>query len=151
YAHERRVIHRDVKPSNILIDGYGQPHLTDFGLAHRDEGEITVTVDGQILGTPAYMSPEQALGEHRRIDRRSDVYSMGVMLYRMIPGELPFRGTKRMLIHQVQYEEPRPPRRLNDAVPRDLETICLKAMAKDQPRRYDTARHLADDLRRWQN
>jgi WD40 repeat protein/Flp pilus assembly protein TadD/ribosomal protein S27E len=149
YAHQQKTIHRDIKPGNILIDRAGEPHITDFGLARRDEGEITVTLDGQILGTPAFMSPEQAKGDHPRVDVRSDLYSVGVVMYRMLAGDLPFRGNKRMLLHQVLYDEPRPPRRLNDTIPRDLETICLKAMAKEPARRYPTARALTDDLRRW--
>jgi serine/threonine protein kinase/WD40 repeat protein len=147
YAHRAGIIHRDIKPSNILIDGAGLPHLTDFGLARRDEGEITVTLEGQILGTPAYMSPEQAGGQ--AVDGRSDVYSFGVVLYEMLTGELPFRGNQRMLLHQVVHDEPRPPRRLNDRIPRDLETICLKAMAKQPARRYASAGALAEDLRRY--
>lgn len=149
YAHERGVIHRDVKPSNIMIGEDTRPCVMDFGLAKRDAGEITMTVEGQVLGTPAYMSPEQASGDAHRVDGRSDVYSLGVILYQMLTGELPFRGTKRMLLHQVLHDEPKPPRRLNDRIPRDLETICLKAMAKEPTRRYGTAGDLADDLRRW--
>jgi eukaryotic-like serine/threonine-protein kinase len=149
YAHERGVIHRDVKPSNILFDAAGKPHLLDFGLAKREAGEITMTEDGQILGTPAYMSPEQARGEAHIVGGRSDVYSLGAVLYRLLTGEIPFRGNARMLLHQVLHDEPRPPRSLNDRVPRDLETVCLKAMAKEPHRRYATAGVLADDLRRW--
>jgi WD40 repeat protein/tRNA A-37 threonylcarbamoyl transferase component Bud32/tetratricopeptide (TPR) repeat protein len=149
YAHEQGVIHRDVKPSNILLDADGRPHLMDFGLAKRDAGEITMTLDGEILGTPAYMSPEQASGEAHKVDGRSDIYSLGVILYLLLCGELPFRGNPRMLVHQVRNDEPRPPRRLVDTIPRDLETICLKAMAKEPARRYATARDLAADLGRF--
>jgi hypothetical protein len=149
YAHQHGVIHRDVKPSNIMLDAAGKVYLMDFGLARRDAGEIAMTLDGQILGTPAYMSPEQAGGEGHRVDGRGDVYSLGVILYQMLTGELPFRGNKRMLLHQVLHDDPRSPRNLNDRIPRDLETICLKAMAKEPPRRYASAAALAADLRRF--
>lgn len=149
YAHEQGIVHRDIKPSNIILDVRGRPHVTDFGLAKRDTGDLSVTSDGRVLGTPAYMSPEQASGSSHHVDARSDIYSLGVVLYEMLTGERPFHGNRRLLLLQVLEDEPRPPRSVKPGTPRDIETICLKAMHKSPARRYQTARELGDDLRRY--
>lgn len=149
HAHEAGVIHRDLKPSNILVDLEGQPHVSDFGLAKWSGDQVTLTGPGLVMGTPAYMSPEQACGDSHTVDRRSDVYSLGVLLYEMLTGKPPFEGDSTLLLHQIQRQEPRPPRSLNAAIPRDLEAIGLKCLAKAPADRYDTAQELADDLRRF--
>ena len=148
-AHESGIVHRDIKPSNLLIDETsGRLLVVDFGLAQLADSEESLTAEDAIAGTPAYMGPEQ-ITHPDEVTGLCDVYSLGVVLYETLTGERPFRGTVRMVLDQVQHEEPVPPRRLNDRIPRDLETICLKAMSKEQRLRYRSAAAFADDLQRW--
>ena len=149
HAHQNGVVHRDLKPGNVLMDDQGEPYVVDFGLARRISGDSTVTVDGEIVGTPAYMSPEQASGRSGAVDARTDVYSLGMVLYRLLTGTLPFQGEVFAILNQVLHVEPKPPSKLNAEVPRDLETICLKAIAKEPSRRYASAAEFASDLRRF--
>ena len=149
HAHQQGVVHRDIKPSNLMVDAEGKPWITDFGLA-RIETAPSLTVSGDLLGTLRYMSPEQALAKRIVIDHRSDIYSLGVTLYELLTLRPVFGGTdRRELLRQIAFEEPRPPRKLNRAIPADLETILLKAMAKNPAERYATAQDLADDLGRF--
>ena len=149
HAHQNGIIHRDLKPSNVMIDEADQPHLMDFGLAKREVGEVTMTVDGQILGTPSYMSPEQASGQSHWVDRRTDIYSLGVMIFKLLTDELPFRGNIQRQIQQRLSEDAPNPRSLNRHVPRDMATICQKCLERDPNKRYQSAQAIADELRRF--
>jgi eukaryotic-like serine/threonine-protein kinase len=150
YAHQQGTLHRDLKPSNILIDRQGRVRITDFGLAKKITGDSDLTLTGQILGTPSYMPPEQALGKRSLIGAASDIYSLGAVLYELLTGRPPFRGeSPAETLRQVESLDPISPRLLSPAVPRDLETICLKCLEKEPHKRYGTAQLLADDLGRY--
>jgi serine/threonine protein kinase len=150
YAHERGVLHRDLKPSNVLIDEFDQPKVTDFGLAKRLEKETELTLSGQVLGSPNYMPPEQAAPHRGLVGKRSDVYSLGAIMYHLLTGRAPFAApTVAETLQQVHTAEPISLRILNPHLPRDLETICLKCLDKEPARRYATAQELADELGRF--
>jgi serine/threonine protein kinase/tetratricopeptide (TPR) repeat protein len=150
YAHERGILHRDIKPGNVLLDAKGEPHLTDFGLARLTETESDVTRTIEVLGTPSYMAPEQAKGNNEQLTGATDVYGLGAIFYHLLTGHPPFIGgttyeTTRLLLET----DPRAPRLLNPKVDRDLSTICLKCLEKDPQRRYSSALALAEDLEHW--
>ena len=150
YAHEHGILHRDIKPGNILLDAKGEPHLTDFGLARLVESESTVTHTLEVLGTPSYMAPEQAVGNNAAVSSATDVYGLGAVLYQLLTGQPPFAGgTTYETIKLLLDTEPRQPRLLNPKIDRDLSTICLKCLEKDPKRRYPSALALAEDLERW--
>jgi len=152
YAHERGILHRDLKPSNVLIDEFDQPRVTDFGLAKRLEKETDLTLSGQVLGSPNYMAPEQAAARRGQVGKRSDVYSLGAILYHLLTGQPPFVAlTVAETLQQVRNVEPTSPRVSNPHLARDLETICLKCLEKEPVRRYATAQELADELGRFLN
>ena len=150
YAHEHGILHRDIKPGNILLDAKGEPHLTDFGLARLVESESSVTHTLDVLGTPSYMAPEQAVGNNAQVTGATDVYGLGAVLYQLLTGQPPFAGgTTYETIKLLLDTEPRQPRLLNPKIDRDLSTICLKCLEKDPKRRYSSALALAEDLGRW--
>src|SRR5437667_138152 len=150
YAHEHHILHRDIKPGNILLDQKGEPHLTDFGLARLVETESTVTRTMEVLGTPSYMAPEQAVGNNTAVSSLTDVYGLGAVLYQLLTGHPPFAGgTTYETIKLLLDTEPRLPRVLNPKIDRDLSTICLKCLEKDPKRRYSSALALGEDLERW--
>jgi serine/threonine protein kinase/Tfp pilus assembly protein PilF len=150
YAHEHGILHRDIKPGNILLDATGEPHLTDFGLARLAETEGSVTRTMEVLGTPSYMAPEQAAGNNARVTGATDIYGLGAVLYQLLTGHPPFAGgTTFETVRLVLDTEPRQPRLWNRKIDRDLATICLKCLDKDPQRRYSSALALAEDLERW--
>src|SRR6266487_2246780 len=150
YAHEHHILHRDIKPGNILLDAKGEPHLTDFGLARLVESESTVTRTMEVLGTPSYMAPEQAVGNNAAVSSVTDVYGLGAVLYQLLTGQPLFAGgTIYETIKPLLDTEPRQPRLLNPKIDRDLSTICLKCLEKDPKGRYSSALALAEDLEHW--
>jgi WD40 repeat protein/tRNA A-37 threonylcarbamoyl transferase component Bud32 len=156
HAHAHGVVHRDLKPDNILLHleggvaGFGVPKITDFGVAKRLAAATGTTVEGDIIGTPNYMSPEQAAGQVEKVGPVTDIYSLGVVLYEMLAGHVPLQGPTTLdTLLRVRNDDPLPPRRLQAGIPRDLETICLKCLQKAPERRYATAAELSDDLRRF--
>src|SRR5258705_8773694 len=150
YAHEHGILHRDIKPGNILLDAKGEPHLTDFGLARLVESESSVTHTLDVLGTPSYMAPEQAVGNNPAVSSATDVYGLGAVLYQLLTAQPPFAGgTTYETIKLLLDTEPRQPRLLNPKIDRDLSTICLKCLEKEPRRRYPSALALAEDLERW--
>ncbi|HEX7653831.1 MAG TPA: serine/threonine-protein kinase, partial [Verrucomicrobiae bacterium] len=150
YVHQEGILHRDLKPTNILVDLNGRPRITDFGLAYREDGPIRFTITGQVLGSPGYISPEQVRAKSEGLTARSDVYSLGAVLYFLLTQRAPYVArTPAEVIQAVLAGDPPAPRRLNPSIPKDLETICLGALAREPSRRYVSAAAMAEDLERW--
>ena len=150
FAHDRGILHRDLKPQNVLIDSLDRPRITDFGLAKHVGTDSGLTQTGDILGSPSYMPPEQASGQMEQVGPQSDVYSLGAILYELLTGQAPFRGVTALeTLCEVIQSPPVPPRKLNPAVPRELETICLKCMEKSPANRFASAQELALELERF--
>lgn len=149
-AHDAGILHRDVKPGNLLVTPEGRAKVVDFGLARSDDEGYRLTRTGDVMGTPSYMSPEQFQPGGKKVDHRTDVYALGVTLFELLTGKLPFHGPNvQVVVHQITHKEPPQIRKLNPAIPRDLETICLKALEKSPGQRYAKAADMADDLERF--
>lgn len=150
HAHQRGILHRDLKPSNILLDAHGEPHVTDFGLAKRAASSVELTATGAALGTPGYMAPEQALGESKQVTTAADIFSLGAIFYELLTGRPPFQAdTPLAIVRKTIEEDPKPPSAVRQKINRDLETICLKCLAKAPGRRYRSAEAMAEDLECW--
>jgi serine/threonine-protein kinase len=149
HAHEQGIVHRDLKPANIILDAAGRPHVTDFGLAKMEHLEKTATQGGGTIGTPWYMSPEQVIGDVKGTDGRSDIYAMGVMLYEVLTGKVPFPGSSVVQVYLgILNGTVTPPSQVNPRTPHELEEICLRALNRDKTRRQPSALEFAGDLRR---
>lgn len=151
FAHEQGIVHRDVKPANIMLSSDGKPYIADFGIAKRISADATISTEGRIMGTARYMSPEQASGRTQETDQRSDIYALGVILFEMLTGDVPFRGNVRAVLHNKVFDEAPSPRSLDSSIPKDLETLCMRCLDREPSRRFDNAALLAAELERFAN